>query len=396
MMDLWKWIGGTVRLRLTGADLSMSLSKLMDAGIFMYDICWLDDLNCDVTVKYKNLNRLTGILEALGDEVKIFSVKGLPKFLRTAAVRPVLLGGIVLLIFLDLYLPTRILFFKVEGNLSVPDQMILEAAENIGLGFWSDRSSVRSEKIKNSLLESVPQLQWVGVNTNGCVATILVRERQNQEQTELGKEVSSIVAARDGVISSFTATRGNPLCKLGQAVRAGEVLISGYTDCGITIHATRAEGEVYAYTKHHFRAATPAMMGVKDEKIGEDKKYTLIIGKKRINFSKTSGISTPDCDKMIKQYHLELPGGFQLPVSIELESRIVYSMSESVVSEASAHSVLSDDSKNDLLQRMVAGQILQSDETITAEDGVYLLEGEYACMEMIGQVRKEEHYGEYD
>jgi len=61
-----------------------------------------------------------------------------------------------------------------------------------------------------------------------------------------------------------------------------------------------------------------------------------------------------------------------------------------------AQQILSEEARNGVLRKMVAGQILQNEEIIAAEKGVYLLEGEYACREMISQVRKEEHYGEYD
>lgn len=395
-MDLWKWIGGIIRMKLTGADLSESLSRIINAGIALYEICWIDDLNCELTVKSKDTKLIRKVVESRGDNLQIKAVHGLPCVLRAAAARPLLLVGIAVLLFLDIYLPTRILFFKVEGNSLIPESKILEAADSAGLGFWSDRRGLRSEKVKNALLEAVPQLQWVGVNTKGCVAIISVRERQSIEQNTADHEVSSIVAARDGVISSVTATRGNPLCKVGQAIRAGEVLISGYTDCGITIQATRAEGEVYAYTKHHFRAVTPSVFKRKGEITGQSKKYTLRFGKKRINFSKSSGISTPNCDKMISQYYLELPGGFRLPVSLEVETLMMRTLSDVDVSEESALNTLSSDVKSRLLKKMVAGQILKSNEKIAADEGVYLLEGEYACLEMIGQVRKEEHYGKID
>ena len=71
-------------------------------------------------------------------------------------------------------------------------------------------------------------------------------------------------------------------------------------------------------------------------------------------------------------------------------------LSDVDVSEESSLNTLSSDVKSRVLKKMVAGQILKSNEKIAADEGVYLLEGEYACLEMIGQVRKEEHYGKID
>ena len=39
---------------------------------------------------------------------------------------------------------------------------------------------------------------------------------------------------------------------------------------------------------------------------------------------------------------------------------------------------------------MVAGRILSREESITQSEDKYLLEGTYACVEMIGRVRREQ------
>ena len=43
---------------------------------------------------------------------------------------------------------------------------------------------IRSEKVKNSLLQRIPQLQWAGINTDGCVAVISVREKTAIKNSE--------------------------------------------------------------------------------------------------------------------------------------------------------------------------------------------------------------------
>ena len=135
--------------------------------------------------------------------------------------RPVLLGGMGLLLAASLYLPSRVLFIRVEGNSVVDTREILAAAEACGIRFGASRREVRSEKVKNNLLEKVPDLQWAGVNTAGCVATISVRERQITAEEQAEEAVTHLVAARDGYIVSTTVTQGTPLVQVGQTVRAG-------------------------------------------------------------------------------------------------------------------------------------------------------------------------------
>ena len=47
---------------------------------------------------------------------------------------------------------------NVEGNSAVASVDIIDAAQNAGLGFGASRRAVRSEKVKNALLASIPDL----------------------------------------------------------------------------------------------------------------------------------------------------------------------------------------------------------------------------------------------
>ena len=55
-----------------------------------------------------------------------------------------------------------------------------------------------------------------------------------------------------------------------------------------------------------------------------------------------------------------------------------------------AEAALSKFAQSALTQQMVAGRILSREESITQSEDKYLLEGTYACVEMIGRVRREQ------
>ncbi|MBO5892076.1 MAG: sporulation protein YqfD [Oscillospiraceae bacterium] len=395
-MDFWNWFSGLVRIRFTGADVAGSLSAISRAGFSIFNSEIVDELTANLTIQRTSYREIHKILISKGDKVEIAERMGLYWKLKQLFKRPVLTIGIFFLLILNVYLPGRIFFIQVEGNVSVPSRKILEVAAQCGLEFGTQRREIRSEKIKNKLLEAIPQLQWSGVNTRGCVAVVSVRERQITQENPVDREVSSIVAARDGVIYEYTVTRGNPVCKVGQAVKAGEVLISGYTDCGLKIQATKAEGEVYAKTERALSLVLPCNWQYRTYDDGPIRKYSLIIGKKRINLYNGSGISYTSCGKMYKETYVTLPGGFVLPVSIAEEIWIPYELSDIAFATEVANDTLSDYAEDYLLKQMVAGRILTSDQSFAELNGAYQLEGNYACLEMIGQVRKEEIYGQHE
>ena len=393
-MGIWKGLAGMVQVELTSADLGSTLAAVNHAQIRIFNANPQGDLTIRFWVLRSDHRRLLGVAQKRGERLEVVGRKGIYWNVKSLLRRPVLVIGMVLLLLMVLFIPSRIYFVQVEGNVTVPAKLIIAAAEESGIRFGASRRAVRSEKMKNELLSALPQLQWAGVNTYGCVAVISVRERSIPEDTETKEGVCSIVAARDGIILSCTATRGNMLCSAGQAVQSGEVLISGYTDCGLSITATRAEGEIMAQTRRDLTVVTPSERQIRGEIQSQTTKYSLIVGKKRINFYKGSGIWDASCGKMYTEYHLTLPGGFQLPVTLVKEVQTTYELSTAEKEESSATEQLERFAESYLRQIMVAGSITNSDDLIAKENGIYSLAGEYACIEMIGRVQREK-IGEY-
>ena len=392
-MDLWKSLSGMVEAELTSADLGAAFTAISQADIAVFSVRQTDDLTARLRIPRSDFARLSALAEKRGERLRLISRPGLYWLGKRLLGRPVLAMGLFVLLLVSTYLPTRVLFVRVEGNTAVPTRLILAAAEDCGIRFGASRRAVRSEKVKNALLESVPELQWAGVNTAGCVATISVRERIPEEDLTSTGGVSGIAAVRDGVILSVTATAGTALCQPGQAVREGQLLISGYTDCGITIRAGQAEGEVFAQTNRNFTAVTPANTAVIVKKHRAGQKISLVIGKKRINLWKDSGISEGSCGRMYTEYYITLPGGFRLPPVLWVETFYTYDTVQETLSQEAAATALDAFALGHLSQQMIAGTVLQKSQTLSFSEGLYRMEGSYLCAEMIGR-RKQEQIGE--
>lgn len=394
-MGLFRSASGMVAVELTSADRNRSLLRISEAGVQLFDISEVNGLTLQFRIRRMDYRRAKAIAGKMGDTFALKRRIGLYWTVRNLRARKVLLFGLTILAALTLFLPQRICFVQVEGNGAVPTQLILEKAAECGISFGATRREVRSEKMKNALLSAIPELQWAGINTKGCVAVISVREKTAAEDSAAAPAVSRIVASRDAVILACTVEQGNAVCKVGQAVKAGELLVSGYTDCGISIKATRSVGEIYGQTNRELSAVLPDTYIKRTAKKSEEKKYGLIIGKKRINFYKDSGILGGTCGKMSTVNYLTLPGGFRLPVALVTEVWSDYDGGTGVLAEDRAEMILGDFAGAYLQQQMLAGQILQQNDEFCCEDGLYALRGQYACLEMIGREQSEETLGNY-
>ena len=390
-MNLWNSLAGMVEVELTSADPEGTLAAAAEKNIAVFSVTRKEALVMHLRVFRRDLPALRKLCEKRGDRLSVRRTLGIYWTLKRFLARPVLVLGIGLLLFLTLFLPTRVLFVRVEGNSALPDRQILEAAEALGIRFGASRRGVRSERIKNALLGAIPELQWAGVNTRGCTAVISVRERTPEEKAgEEENRVGSVVAARDGVIVSCTVLEGTAKCTPGQAVRQGQVLISGYTDCGICIRAAWAKGEVYARTRREITVITPAEWDERDAQTGSATRFSLIFGKKRINLWKGSGIWDGSCGRIETEYPLVLPGGFQLPAALAVEKLTFWDTEPGTPEEGTVQEELKAFAGAYLASQMVAGKILGGSESVFSRAGGYVLTGQYDCLEMIGRERAEE------
>ena len=382
-------VNNLVLVQIVTADCAGILTAIYQSEISIWNVSQLDYFTLKLSVSERELVLLERLTKRHGGELTVLQIGKSKAALRQLFARPVILFGVLLLLLATLFIPTRVFFFRVEGNERIPKKQILEAMQACGVGFGSSVRQIRSESVKNQLLQTLPQLKWTGVNTRGCLAVISVKEREEEEPYNKASIVSSIVAARDGIIESCTVTSGTQICRIGQAVKEGQLLVSGYTDCGMTIRAGHSEAEIYAFTKRNLRIVLPTECSSRGERTQIFQKYSLIFGKKRINFYNDSGISDTSCDKMYRRYTMTLPGGFELPIVLLVERITLYSEELISIQPTEASRVAQNAAKDYLTQNMISGTVAVSAVSERYDSGAYILNGEYRCREMIGRLQNE-------
>ena len=380
-----------IQLEIICADPPGTISRLLENNIILENVIFIDPVTIHCTVNKNQYKFIKIVLKNCAESVRILGRSGWYWTIRNLVSRPVLLTALTILFVLSVYLPTRVLVVQVVGNEAIPTKYIIEKAENCGIIFGASRRHVRSEKVKNALLQAVPQLQWAGVNTLGYTAAITVKER-DQTQSNETCQFGNIIAQTDGLIIDCSVEKGNPLCKVGQAVKQGQILVSGYTDNGLSILVTKPKAEIYALTNRRITLVSPTQHQTREEFLRTENRYSIQIGKNIINFNNSSGISDTTCVKIYDTSVLELPGGFVLPIALIRETRPYYSICDQVTENKDDFLWTNESMKDQLLQQMVAGKILSQSHKITLFDDLYLMEADYICTEMIGKYKQEENF----
>lgn len=299
--------------------------------------------------------------------------------------RHVLLVGTVIAMLAAMFLQNFVWTVEIEGNRSIPTQLLRQELEAVGVRFGAWGPSFRPLMQRFELQNRVDQIAWIAVNRRGGRVTVSLTERAPEGEITDRRLFTDLIASRPGILTSVDVYNGFSEVEPGDAVVTGQVLVSGMADWQTHIQLTRSLGEIYAQTLHQQAVCLPAVTGKKHYTGRTYCQMTLVLGKKRIKIFGNSGISYPGCDKMTYRSVCALPGGYDLPLVLEKTVCKEYTLETTKLSEAEAEKRLAAYVQDYVKAQMLAGRILSSSQSFRTENGAYRLDASVSCEEMIAR-----------
>lgn len=386
MYGLVRFFRGTVRLRITGAVPERCINRFTQCGLRFWGLCREDALHYTFYAYEKDAPALRRQALRCMASAEVIERHGLKQRYGGLKRRPVLLLGLLLALAATFVLQEFVWIMDVQGAETQHDEEILRALETLDIhpGTWGP--SIDQQLTKHRMLSLLPKLSWLAVNRSGGILHVLVTERMTPQVQTPPYRVANIVAARDGVLTQVSVLEGMKLCAPGQVVSEGQLLVSGYEDYGLMVRAVCANAEIYARTWHSGTVITPEIEYVKEYTGREWTQRTLILGRKRINLSGNSGISLPNCDKMINEKKLSLPGGETFRIILETATYREYRLTSRAVQAENAGALLRGAWLRMTKDSLLAGAVELTEATMLRADGYYILNAVSTCMEMIARV----------
>ncbi len=323
---------GSVALEVTGEFPERFLNLCAQRGTAFWGVERPDEHTLRMTVAFRDRKGLEELGERTGCSVRQGRRKGAPPFLLRFKKRYALLAGLALALTAACVLSRFVMIVDVEGNETVPTQVILTELRRLGLRPGAYGPALSPRDISNEALLRLEDLSWMAVNLHGIRAQVVVREKTPKPEILDETVMGDIVAKAAGLVTRIETWSGDAAVSVGDTVLPGEVLIRGsvrmdppqYSEREPEWMSVRAMGKVEGRTWRVLTAAIPLTAEVKaysgDEKTG----WSATILGQRVNFYQNSGIPFDRYDKISDTWNLALPGGEALPLCLRRETWRAY------------------------------------------------------------------------
>ncbi len=329
--------------------------------------------------------RLLRSAEARGICVAVLECGGMPHFLRRYRRRAGMALGLLLGAIL-IWLSGRYVWdVRVTGNEHLTSGEVCAILRENGFGVGSRLSELDSAAIENRVMIASDRIAWMSLYMDGTVARVQIRENEMPPAAE-SKRPANLVANCDGQIESLMLYRGNCLVKVGQAVRAGDLLVSGlYDSQSVGFYATRAAGEVRARVWETVRIEIPLTYEQKvwgEEKIGA---LSLDFFDFSLKFFENSRNRDTLCDIIEVRKPWEPLGISNVPVSLRIERITPYTVVTATRTHEEARMLAYEELARTLAARTEWSELLERRVETTLTDSALILDCTVLCIRNIAE-----------
>jgi similar to stage IV sporulation protein len=117
---------------------------------------------------------------------------------------------------------------EILGTDRLDNQKILQALEKFGVKEGIEISSIDQQTLPSLLALEIDGIAWCSVNVEGVKVTVNISESAVTERFD--NTPGNLVAKCDGIITKIEVLNGTTAVTLGQTVKKGDLLVSGFTE----------------------------------------------------------------------------------------------------------------------------------------------------------------------
>lgn len=387
------FLRGSCTVAVSAPHRTAAMNLCMQMGLQYRSFQWQEDGSIRFCCTAASARRFVAACQRSGIDAKIVACRGLPRFLAQIGQRVGLMVGAVLALALIVLSGLFVWDVQVEGNVSLTEGEVLKELRECGFGVGSYLPNLRVREIENRVLMASERIGWLSINTRGTVAHVQIIEHISGESADGGDpstvRPANLVATRDGQIEYLELYRGNAVVVSGQAVKAGELLVSGLYDSQTgRFRWTRAAGRVMARTERTLTVEIPLSYEEKvytDPVLQEIELHFFNFSHKIFKNSRNSNIL---CDIIKYNSNLGQLGNNQLPLSFSYTRAYPYRTEKRERSTTEALALCYEELSRQLSALSGEVQLLQKSIVTAVGENSVTLTCTLVCIENIAAVQE--------
>lgn len=313
---IFSYILGFLRVSIEGYYIERFINICKNKKVTIWHLKRNSNISLMLNVRINEFKEVCKIAKKTGCKIKIKNKKGMPFLLHRYKKRKIFL---ILLLFVLIIIGLSSNFvwnvdISIEDNQELAN--IRENIESAGLKTGVLKSKIDTKEIINKIRLEREDVAWIGIELKGTNAIVKVVKADEKPEIVDESEYCNIVADKTGIITKISAQEGTANVKVGDTVKAGDVLINGWMEGKFTgVRYVHSKGEIEAKVWYTKSKKIPYTLTEIQNTGNEENKYRIKFGNFEINFpkkySKFKIYDTIETESKIKLF-----SDFYLPISI--------------------------------------------------------------------------------
>ncbi|MBQ8920782.1 MAG: sporulation protein YqfD [Oscillospiraceae bacterium] len=206
----------------------------------------------------RNRRRIEKLAESHEITLQIRREHGLRFRLRPYRFRFGVPCGLVLGILFLYWCNATVRSIEIHGNTTVSDTEILHALSELGVARGTPIREIPFTYVEQRMRLSVRDIEWIALRHEGGRLIVDLTQERTPPEIDDSHMPANIIAAVPAQVTAVNVLGGHAVVKAGDAVKAGELLITGVQEDarGLTRYY-RAEGEVTGIYQAEFSCEQP-------------------------------------------------------------------------------------------------------------------------------------------
>ncbi len=246
MKNQWtSYFSGYVKIKVTGRLIEPFLNNCVRENVYIWNLKRQGATAVTGYLMLEDIHKLRRIIRKSDCKLEFVGRLGLPFLLKKMISNSGFIIGIAIAFIITLLLSNMIWNIEITGANPKIEHDMRKELSSMGIKRGKLHFSLPSnEEIQGELMERMSSITWVGVKLSGTAYHFEVVEKKVAEEPEL-LSPRHLVANKKAVIYDYFVEQGQPIIKINDFVKPGQILVSGIIGKEGNTQIIPAKGKIF-------------------------------------------------------------------------------------------------------------------------------------------------------